>query len=317
MPTERQLETPVQPDVSRMPVRQLAAPRNVLFAGIVAASAIAFLTPLRNWVALSMGSDEYSYLVLIPAMVLGLLWLERIRIFRDVRYSPGAGTFLLLAGFATAAAGDLFSRSLGGETRLAVEFVGLNVVWIGGFVLCYGTKTARAGTFALLFSFLLVPLPHSLMDQPIALVQHGSADVTNFLFNVFGLPVFRNGLTFSLPRLNFIVAQECSGIHSTIALFIAAVIASHFYLKAGWKTLLLVLLVLPIVCFTNGLRMFILATLAVYVNPAFFHGNLHHKGGAVFFVLALVILFFIAKLLRRLSPVQGTVKPFPGESPAA
>lgn len=292
------VEVSVHAHPSRVDVRRPAAARNTLLALLMALSAAAFWASLRNLVTLCMGSEEYSYILLIPVMVLGLFYLEQRIIFKRLCYSLGTGTLVIVGGLLVAGTAVVLSSQLGGDGRLFLEILGLVTVWIGAFVLCYGTGAARDGLFALLFGLLLVPLPAAVMAKPIELIQHASADVTGFLFILTGVPAFREGMTFSLPHLSFVVATECSGIHSSIALLIASILVGHFYFKPGWKKPLLVLLVFPIVSFTNGLRMFILATLAIYVNPSFFRGNLHHRGGSLFFALGLVILAVVTKLLQ-------------------
>jgi exosortase len=230
-------------------------------------------------------------------MVLSLFVVERKKIFQQLSYSVRSGALIMLAGLATAGVAAVSLTGLGAGWRQALEMLGLVTVWTGCFVLCFGNKASRAAVFPLLFSLLLVPLPPPLMAKSMDCVRHGSADVTGFLFAVAGVPVIRRGMTFSLTRLTFEVATECSGIHSSIALFIAVLLASYFCLKPAWKKALLVPLVFPIVSFTNGLRMFVIAMLSNYVDMSLFYGNLHHKGGILFFALALALLALVTRLL--------------------
>jgi exosortase len=306
------VEVSTHSDSSHVGFHSPVAARNTLFVLLMAASTSAFLVPLRNLVSLCMGNEEYSYILLIPIMVFGLFYLEHNSVFKHLRYSLGAGA-LVMSGGLSVAAGAVLCSQFSPDGRLSLEMLGLVTIWIGAFVLCYGAEASRAGLFAVLFSLLLVPLPQNAMALPIASIQHGSADVAAFLFTLAGVPAFREGLTFSLPHLSFIVATECSGIHSSIALFIATILAGHFYFKPGWKRPLLVLLVFPLISFTNGFRIFALATLAVYVDMSFFNGNLHHRGGSLFFALALLILAGVVKLLggrlrlaKAISPQRGT-----------
>ena len=95
------------------------------------------------------------------------------------------------------------------------------------------------------------------------------------------------------------VAKESIGIHSTLAILIISLLAGHLYLRTAWKKIVLVLCALPIVCLTNGLRIAGLTLLAECISPRFLRGNLHHKGGMGFFVLALVLLFAVLRLLRN------------------
>jgi exosortase len=303
--TDHQTESVAELQGARVKAGEGWALRVVFLALLVCISAAAFMTPLRRLVALGRASEEYSYTLLIPVMALTLLFVERKKIFQQLGYSVRGGALIILAGLATAVAATVSLTSLSGGSRLALEMLGLVTVWIGCFVLCFGNKASRAAIFPLLFSLLLVPLPPPLMAKPIDWVRHGSADVTGFLFTVAGIPVVRRGMTFSLTRLTFQVATECSGIHSSIALFIAVLLAGYFCLKSAWKKALLVPLVFPIVSFTNGLRMFVIAMLSNYVDMSFFYGNLHHKGGTFFFALALALLALVARLLGGQLRIDG------------
>jgi exosortase/archaeosortase family protein len=56
---------------------------------------------------------------------------------------------------------------------------------------------------------------------------------------------------------------------------------------------------IPLSIIKNGIRITTLTLLAVYVDPSFLTGDLHKKGGFVFFLLALAILFPILLLLQK------------------
>ncbi len=302
MQTGHQTESVVELAVEMMRTGEGGVLRVLFLAALLCLTAAAFMTPLRRLVALGLASEEYSYTLLIPIMVLTLFFVERKKIFQQIGYAVRGGALILLTGLAAAEVAAFFPPSPGAGWRLALEILGLATVWIGCFVFCFGTRASRAAVFPLLFSLLLVPLPYAVMAKPIDLIRHGSADVTGFLFALAGVPVVRRAMTFSLTKLTFQVATECSGIHSSVALFIAALLAGYFCLKATWKKALLVPLVFPIVSFTNGLRMFVIAVLSNYVNMSFFYGELHHKGGSFFFALALVLLALVIKLLGGFLP---------------
>jgi exosortase len=188
---------------------------------------------------------------------------------------------------------------LGADNSLSTQILALVIFWLAGFIICYGARAFRAGAFPLLFLLLTVPIPDGLLDKPITAVQYGSTEVCSLIFSLTGVPVLRNGLVFSLAYTSIEVAKECSGIHSTLAIVIMSLIAGHLFLSSLWKNVALVLFALPIVCITNGLRIAVLTLLAEYVDPSFLHGDLHRKGGVIFFLLALLLLFVILQLLRR------------------
>jgi exosortase len=191
------------------------------------------------------------------------------------------------------------ANQLGAENSLSSEILALIIFWVAGFILCYGTRAFRAGAFPLLFLLLAVPIPNLWLDPLISAVRNGSTEVCSLIFNLAGVPFLRNGFEFTLASIQIEVAEECSGIHSTLALFIVGLVAGHLLLTSLWKKALVVLLVLPIVCITNGLRIAGLTLLSEYVDPRIMYSSLHRDGGIGFFLLALLLLFAALRLLRR------------------
>lgn len=284
--------------------------RNGIFLLIVLASVVVFWAPLRTLVDYSMRGeyqyDQYSIAIMIPFLSIALAYSERKRIFAKVQYSLGVGAILLFIAFALDGISQEGVATLGHETSLSMAILGLVLLWIGGFLLCYGRQAFRAGAFALMFLLLTVPLPSSLFNGPVSFVREGSADVASLIFHIFGVPVFRNGFTFALPQLTIEVAKECSGINSMLALFIVSLLASHFFQLSNWKKVVMALLVFPIVCVTNGLRIATITLLSAYVAPWVIHSSLHRKGGSLFFVLGLVLLMTSLQLIRKVNiPVRA------------
>jgi exosortase len=276
-----------------------------------------FWTPLRTLVDYSLRRghefDKYSHIILIPFITILLAFLERKGIFAKVEYSLRWGILLLLIGLTlTFSAGSAWNQ-LGAENLLSARVFALVLVWIAGFILCYGTRAFRAGVFPLLFLFLTVPIPGALLDIPLAAVQRGSAEVCSLIFTLAGVPFLREGFIFSLPTVSIEVARECSGIHSTLALFIVCLLAGHFFLPPIWKKLVLILLVLPIVCISNGLRISGLTLLAAYVDPSFLSGSAHRNGGIGFFLLALLLMYGVLYPLQKEHGAKH-LDPMPAES---
>jgi len=283
---------------------RMSSPRNVLFLFLVTASLFVFWTPLRTLLDYSMRTghheyDRFSHTLLIPLISMVLMFLQRKRIFARVQHGISIGGILLLMGLTLNWCTGRALNQLGAENSLSTEILGLIIFWIGGFIFCYGTGAFRAGAFPLLLLLLTVPIPDSLLDAPIWAVRLGSTEVCSAIFTLANVPVLRNGFELTLPGNSIQVAKECSGIHSTLAIFIISLIAGHLFLPSVWKKVVLVFFALPIVCVTNGLRIALLTLLAEYVDASFLHGSLHHKGGTGFFLLALLLLFAILQVLRR------------------
>ncbi len=145
----------------------------------------------------------------------------------------------------------------------------------------------------------MVPLPDVVLDRAIYALQEGSTEIAYLIFQAVGTPVLRHGFLLSLPGVAIEVAKECSSIRSSIALFITCLLAAHLYLRTGWKMLLLVLLSFPLSLIKNGIRIATLTLLSIYVDPGFLTGRLHHEGGFVFFLLAMLILWPVFSWLKN------------------
>lgn len=173
------------------------------------------------------------------------------------------------------------------------------VIWVGGFILCYGTRAFMKARFPLLFLFMLVPIPAAAIERIIFVLQSGSADVAYWLLRFLGVPVFKHDFVLLLPTLTIEVAKECSGIRSSVALLITTLLMGELVLRSGWRKGLLVLSTLPILIVKNGVRIVAVCLLSIYVNPGFLHGWLHTSGGIVFYLLGLSLLMPILAAFRK------------------
>jgi exosortase len=205
----------------------------------------------------------------------------------------------LAAGFAAVVVARLSAAHLNVSQDLSLAMLGVILVWIGAFATFFGYQAFRAARFPLLFLIFTVPIPEPILSQTIHFLQVWSAHSTAALFSLFGIPYLQNDLVFNLPGVAIRVAEECSGIRSTLALLIMSVLAAHMFLKTTWKQFLVCLLAVPLSIAKNGLRIATLSALAIYVNPGFLYGKLHEYGGMFFFAAAFLPLAFLFIILQR------------------
>jgi exosortase len=272
---------------------------NAAFFGFLLVSVILCWKALRALTIFSLQHESSSHAVLIPLISIYLLYTERERIFQVVRPSTILGGIGVLAAlvFYLLCTKQL-STTDPGQSLSNVTFA-IIWLWLAGFLLCYGTTAWRQASFSLLFLFLMVPLPPTLLESTVYYLQRGSTEIAYLLFRLVGVPVLREGFILHTPHQSIEVAQECSGIRSSLALFITCLLAAHLFLRTKWKMLIFVLLAFPLAILKNGIRITTLTLLAVYVDPGFLTGSLHHDGGFVFFFLALAILAPILLALQK------------------
>ena len=276
-----------------------ARKRWLLFGSWIVLSLLIFSPTVIAFVRISLSDPDASHLILIPFISAWVLFVERRKVFRNLSYDKVIGGCLLSLSCGAA----LVARFAGSGASLDVQLSGyilaLVLNWVAGFALLFGKSPCRMGYFSLLFLFLMIPLPKFLLNHIVYLLQLGSTWVAGSLFDLLGVPVLREGFVFHLARFNIEVAQECSGIRSSMALLALAVLVSHFQLNRFWSKALFVVSGLVMMILKNGIRIATLSMLAIYVDPDFLLGRLHRQGGIVFFALALLLLLPVLALLQR------------------
>jgi exosortase C (VPDSG-CTERM-specific) len=157
----------------------------------------------------------------------------------------------------------------------------------------------RALAFPLGFLVFLAPLPVAVESAVEFFLQHGSSLVAQIFFQVIGTPVFRDDTIFHLPGFSLQVAPECSGIHSTLALFITSLVAGRVLLRSTRNRTILTLAVLPIALLRNGLRIATIGELCVRYGPEMIDSSIHRQGGPIFFAISLVPFSLLLLFLFR------------------
>jgi exosortase len=269
------------------------------FGAWIAVSSILFVDPLIALVRLSFSNDNASYLLLIPFLAAWIFFIERKSIFLNPSYNAALGGVFLFLTACSAVSTRLLGSAWSPDFRLTGYVLALMLTWIAGFAFFFGRAAVKEGYFPLFFLVLTVPLPNLLLNRIIYFLQEGSAWITGAFFDLFGVPALREGFVFHLARVNIEVAKECSGIRSSMVLLILALLVAHFCLKSFGNKVLFITCGLLMMILKNGIRIATLTLLAVYVDPGFLTGKLHHEGGIVFFLLGLLLLSPVLLLLQR------------------
>jgi len=283
--------------------------RKICFILLVCTSILLWWQPFVQVLTISLENNNhqhYSHILLIPFLSFYLLYVRRAVIFSEVEWSPWLGSTIMMAGNVLC----LSASEPTVEKLDALPPVMLSIVTIcwGAFLLCYGARSFRAASFGLGLLIFMVPLPSFLLDAIVGFLQRSSAEATNELFSLLGVPVFREGFVFSLSSFTIHVAEECSGIRSALSLLITSLVAGHLFLKSGWGKLALVAVIIPLTIVKNAVRIVGLALLANYVDPHFITDSaLHQYGGIPVFVLALGVVFTCTWLIGNIERRFGYV----------
>ena len=167
----------------------------------------------------------------------------------------------------------------------------------------FGRKIVLSLKFPLAFLFLSIPIGDFLVPY----LQFITADISVFMIQVLGIPVFRDGMYIQIPNGNFLVAEACSGIRFLISTVTIGVLYSYLNFSKLYKQVLFVLLCCVVAIIGNGLRAFLMILIGHLSNMQAAVGFDHFVYGGVFFVIILSILFVIGHYMS--DPIDETEQP--------
>jgi exosortase len=234
--------------------------------------------------------EEASHIFLVPLVMGWLVWVRRGRF----RHCQPRGTFI---GPLLVALG--WAISTWGYRHAVQSF------WHGGAVLVVTGCVLSALGWDVLMRFLpafvllafLVPIPGMIRQQVAIPLQQATAQVTQVLFDICGLPVERSGNMLSINGTAVEIAEACNGLRMVFALVL---VSYGFAFGEPLRNYARVLIVAAsplsaILC--NVVRM--LPTLWLYgYGPRTLADSFHNIAGWVMLALAFMMLMGIIRLLR-------------------
>jgi exosortase len=289
------------------PMPEMRSP--VYFAGLLMLGAAVYFLPIGALAKLVFENETYSHITLIPLVSLFLLVIQRKSIFAEAARKPAAGFAvcaggLALYGLATVLREQLDSPAFRNQDvsndYLTFCMAGA-VAWvIGSFIAVYGMRAFKKARFALLFLVFTIPLPMFLLEGIVTALQLASAEASDIVFRLTGVSYHRSGLVFEFPNVAVRVAEECSGIRSSLSLFILSIITGYLFLRTFSRRVILALAIFPITVVKNGFRIVTITLLANYVDMSFITNHwIHRSGGIPFFAVAMGMFIPLVWALRR------------------
>lgn len=263
---------------------------------------------VEHWAAV----EDYQHGFLIAPLALYFAW-ERRWDLEDARIE---GSWLGLAPLAI----GVVSLAIG---RLGTELMTMRAAFIftliGLVLLMLGREVFKILAFPLLFLFLMVPLPQSLVNTIAFPLQLIAAKVAVLSLQQIGIPALVEGNIIHLAHTQLFVHEACSGLRSLMALITLGVVFAYFF-KRGviWLQILLVASTIPIAIAVNSFRVALTGYLAHHFGEEAAGGVIHDFQGVITFGLAFLLLLGEGRLieiwLRRSGHTDGskvTVDPDP------
>lgn len=278
-----------------------------IFVLMVCLAGLVSYFSLKNLFEHDYHGEYYSHIILVPMISAYFFYDTRKSIFSGHQTSLAYGLPVMVIAVLLFIAGRNMTY-LNANDLASITVFSAVVFLNGAFIMSFGLKAYKAALFPLLFLVFAVPIPSVLMDSIITLLQKGSTEFTELLLMATGTSYVREGFVFQLPGMSIVVAKQCSGIRSGLALFITMIIAGHMFLGTSWKKALLVLLAIPLTMFKNGIRITTLTLMSIYIDPRIIQSSLHREGGIPFFIVALCLMAPVLFWLRRGDVKAGRIE---------
>ena len=243
---------------------------------------IIFHTTGRGMVHVWYNFETYTHGFLILPITLWLIWQKRAHL---AAYTPQPSAFFILPVIA-----GLLVWSLARLTGVLVveqfAFVGILVSALAGLL---GWQVSRFLVFPLLFLFFAVPMGEDLTPP----MMEFTATFTVEALKLTGIPVYRDGLWFSLPSGNWSVVEACSGVRYLIASVTLGVMYAYITYHTLWKRLLFIALSAIVPILANGVRAYMIVMIGHLSEMKYATGVDHLIYGWFFFGVVMFILFWI------------------------
>lgn len=256
---------------------------------------LAYWTVVPGMVSDWNNDPNYSHGFLVP-LIAGYFAWQKWPELRSLPVSPSnlgllvviGSLLLLIFGFAGT---EYFTM----RSSLVFLLAGIILFWFGwavfkGLLLPVG------------FLLFMVPLPYIVYDAMAFPLKLLVAKFSVAALKLMGIAVLREGNIIMFPQTVLEVADACSGLRSLMSLLALAVAYAVFSQRSNLMRVIMVLSAVPIAIATNMFRVIATGVLAQFYGAAAAEGFFHEFAGLAVFALAMILLFVLGAVLRKVGP---------------
>ncbi|MEZ5556090.1 exosortase A [Haliea sp.] len=176
----------------------------------------------------------------------------------------------------------------------------LALVWIAvtGIWALIGTELAKRIAFPLCFLFLAVPMGEGLIPPLMEL----TADSTEYLVRLSGIPVYREGMYLTLPTGHWSVVEACSGVRYLIASFTLGLLYAYLSYRSLRTQIIFIVFAILLPVVANSLRAYGIVMIGHLSGMELATGVDHLIYGWVFFGVVMLLLFWVGSFWQEAEP---------------
>jgi exosortase A len=233
-------------------------------------------------------SETFAHGYVILPISLWLIWRNR----KHLAAIPATTDWRALAVIILLGLGWLAARVGGVQVVEQYALVGIliSTVW-----LLLGMQQLRALAFPLAFLLLMVPNGEGLIPP----MMEFTADFTVAAVKMIGIPVFREGLFFTLPSGEWSVVEGCSGLRYLISSITLGVLYAYLTYRTLWKRVAFGLAAVIVPVIANGFRATMIVLIAHYSDMKLALGVDHFVYGWVWFGIVMLAMFWVGLIWRE------------------
>lgn len=233
-------------------------------------------------------SETFAHGFLIVPIVLFLIWRQR-NALADVVPRPFPLAGVVLAGLGVVwLLGELVD--VVSVRQFSVVLMIPAVVW-----LMLGTHVLWRLQFPLAYLLFAVPFGEFLVEPLMVF----TADVTVGLVRLTGIPVFREGLYFSLPTGHWAVVEACSGVRYLIASLALGALYAHITYRTWFRRCMFMIAAIIVPIIANALRAYMIVMIGHLSDMSLAAGVDHLLYGWVFFGVVIFLMFWVGGFWRQ------------------
>lgn len=253
---------------------------------------VGYLPVFQILVTKWLASDDYNHAFLTLPIIFYMVWAKRTKLLDNPVRCSSLG--LILLGLSVLI--YMFAMLTQVHTIITLSML-MTVVSV--IVYLGGVNTFKDMLTPLILFVMLIPVPDQLYIQITFPLQLKVSQISEMIIRWIGVPILREGNIMITPEKSFEVVEACSGLRSMIALFTLSVIIGYFTLIKSISKLILVVVSIPVAIFINIIRVIFMILLFHFFSIDLAAGISHTIMGMVIFGIALLILFIMQFILKR------------------
>ena len=246
-----------------------------LYLAIAVVVALALSSSFVGMYELWQQGTHQHGLVVLPAAV-WLMWRDGPSL-RYEGYRPALSALVVLTVVLVVWMVGSMANVAGLEHLAALSAIPVT------FLVLAGWRMALSLWFPLAFIVLALPVSDLLVPTLMGI----TADISEALLVLTGVPFLRDGQYISLPGGEFVVAEVCSGVRYFTAGLLTLLLFSYLSYRHWAKRALLLVLGCGLLIFANGLRAYTTMVVASATNMRLLGGADHIYFGWVLFGVAI------------------------------